>query len=491
MRNLILAFLVLFVVRSYAQSPDESYAQYLGDGHFVVKGKVENKPADMKDWELAVTGYISNIGHTIPIADDGSFEEKIPITDVQDIYLYIDDAISIFSYPGDTIEIYFDNNNPKETLRLKGKNADREKELALSMQIFKTYRQAFLDIHSLPYNYDIKEDELLSKLNEYYDNKMQTINTFEKEHGGFTFLEKFKTETYFETIQQIANKKELLKKIHCESPGISTREYEDGRIDTILILPYEMLNYKRFRTNVSYRSFLESYVSASKLKFKFSPTFAPVKKDYYFALSCLDNENIRDWYITQLLESAFTYYDFNETSFVYNDFKKICANETYLNLLEGKYQVALRTQPGNPAPDFELMDDNGKMVKLSDLRGKVVYLDFWGRGCGPCIYEFKNSAPKLYEKYKDFDIAYVYINVSDNEKNWKKGIAEFNLQGINLIAEGWEQHPTCQAYNVKGIPHYVLIDREGKIVNNKCDRPSSILNQLENSEFDRIVRGQK
>jgi peroxiredoxin len=440
----------------------------------------------MNSWELAVTGYISNEGHTIPVANDGYFEKEIPITDVQDIYLYLGDAITIFSYPGDTIEIYFDNNNPKETLRIKGKNTNREKELALCMQIYNMYRQKYLDINRLRYDYTIKEEDILSKLTEYYDNKIETIKSFEKENGEIVFLKKFIDETYFQTILPIMGKKALLQKFHCEYPNEFSIWVTENSSDNAQNFP---LNYERFRTNNYYRTFLEyyEYVSTPSLYSKNTP----VKNDYYSALSCFNNENIRDWYITQKLDMAFTYNDFNETSFVYDEFKKICTNKNYINLLERKYQVALRTQPGNPAPEFELKDETGKIVKLSDLRGKFVYMDFWSMGCGPCISEFENSAPEFHAKYKDFDIVYVYINVADNEQNWKKGIEKFKLHGINLTAEGWNKHPTCQAYNVIGIPHYVLIDREGKIAKNDCDRPSIILMKKENSEFDRIVRGEK
>ena len=490
MKNTILAFFALFAINSYSQSVENSiYDQFFGVGKFVIKGKVENKSADMNSWNLAVGDYISNELNTISVAADGSFEKEIPITDVQDIYLYLGDAITIFSYPGDTIEVYFDDNNPKESLRLKGKNADREKELALCIQIFNKYREAFLGLHRLMYDSNISNEELLSKLNEYYDSKIETIKAFEKENGDFTFLKKFRDDAYFQTALIVANKKELLAKIHCEYPFEFRTIMKANGKDSIPIMPYSILKIERFRTSNDYRTFLNFYVSSSKLDFLSANT--PVKSDYYFALSCLTIDAIRDWYVTQKLDMAFTYNDFSEASFVFNEFKKICDNNDYISLIDKKYQAALKTQPGNPAPDFELIDETGKTVRLSDLRGKFVYMDFWGMGCGPCIYEFQNSVAKFHEKYKDSDIVYVYINVSDNETSWKKGIETYNLKGINLTAEGWTKHPVCQAYNVMGIPHYTLIDRDGKIVDNKCDRPSIILMKGENSVFDKTVKEKK
>lgn len=487
----LLATQVLHAQDQENVNPHESY---LGKGNFVIKGKVENKPEKMDHWELAVTGYLTNELHTIPIKVDGTFQESIPIEDVQDIYLYLGDAITIFSYPGDTIEAFFDQEFPKETLVLKGKNVDREKELALCMEIFRNCRQDFLEINNSKWDREMSDSALFDKVNSYYDKKIDIIKDFEKDNGNFTFLPKFRDGTYFEALSIVTKKIGQLSKVHCEYPSGQFYRIINDKTDTVTILPYQILSYSTtFRTNESYRSFLDSYISDSRINFQYEHvegkrSFEPVKDNYYFALSCLKVDAIRDWYITNRLNSAFTYYDFDEVASVYNEFKKVCENKEYLDVIEKRYQRALLLRSGNPAPDFELKDDKGKMVKLSDLKGKFVYIDFWGVGCGPCIHEFKEYKDKLYERYKDYDIAYVYICVDSNEEGWKSAIAKYGLTGINLIAEGWAKNPVCQLYNVQGIPHYVLIDKEGKIVNNKCGRPSDILMSGEHSEFDKLMK---
>jgi hypothetical protein len=74
--------------------------------------------------------------------------------------------------------------------------------------------------------------------------------------------------------------------------------------------------------------------------------------------------------------------------------------------------------------------------------------------------------PALHEKYKNKNIVFINICVDSDEKTWKGSIKELNFTGINLIAEGWIKPPVCKAYNVNGIPHYFLIDADGKIINN-------------------------
>ena len=483
MKNLILFLTVLFAISSCSgSSQDSPYSKFVGEGSFIIKGKVENKPADVDSWRLAVSGYATNEGYTIALEDDGSFDMKIPVHDVQDVYLYLaGDAITIFTYPGDVIELYFDYNDQKETMRLKGRNADREKELALCMQVFKKHRRASSDMHRLMFNREITDEEYLAKLNEYYDSVIETVKTFEEENGSFTFIDKFRDEAYFQTTLIGASKMALLPEIHCEYQNEFSTWVSNNSLDNVTDFP---LNNIRFRTNNSYREFVNVFVS------KLRPDITSIIDYCRFASSCLAGEPaIRDMHITRRLEMSLTYHKFEEAAIAYSEFKDVCANEEYLAMLEDKYQAGLRIQPGNQAPDFELKDEKGNTVRLSDLRGKIVYMDFWAMGCGPCIYEFQNSLAELKGKYKGSDIAYVYINVNDSDADWKKGIETYNLEGINLIAEGWTDNAACQAYNILGIPHYVLIDKEGIIVNNNCDRPTAILEKGEKSEFDLLVKG--
>ena len=200
---------------------------------------------------------------------------------------------------------------------------------------------------------------------------------------------------------------------------------------------------------------------------------------------------IRDWYLASQLNYGFTYQSLETVESLYQEFVVLCEEEAYLKVLEPKYQQATKLTPGQPAPDIELKDLEGNWVRISDFKGKIIYMDFWGIGCGPCIYEFENSKAEFQQKYGNQDIVFIYVNVSDQEDDWKKGVEKYKLDGVNLIAEGWNKHPACQAYNVKGIPHYVLIDKEGNIVNNKCDQPSMLLMRGENNELEKLLQRYK
>ncbi len=113
------------------------------------------------------------------------------------------------------------------------------------------------------------------------------------------------------------------------------------------------------------------------------------------------------------------------------------------------------------AADFELPDLNGNMVRLSDTHGKVRLLDFWATFCAPCIAEmpFHNE---LQEKYGDQ--GFMIIGIAGDEEGEavvRPLVEKQNLVYLNLLdTDG----TVADDYRVLGIPAYVLLDAEGKIV---------------------------
>jgi len=121
--------------------------------------------------------------------------------------------------------------------------------------------------------------------------------------------------------------------------------------------------------------------------------------------------------------------------------------------------------PGKVAPDFEeLMVDRKTKMKLSDLRGNVVLLDFWASWCGPCRRENPNVVA-VYHKYKDKGFTVMNVSLDDNLDNWKNAIKHDGLEWPNHVSDlkKWNS-AVGKMYQVTGIPFTVLIDQEGKIV---------------------------
>jgi thiol-disulfide isomerase/thioredoxin len=147
--------------------------------------------------------------------------------------------------------------------------------------------------------------------------------------------------------------------------------------------------------------------------------------------------------------------------------------------------LALKRQlpKGADSPVFEGYENfDGNVTSLSDLKGKYVYVDVWATWCGPCKAEIP-SLKKVESMYHGKNIAFVSISIDDDRRhggswetahtNWKKMVEEKELGGIQLFSpKGWKSE-FIQDFKINGIPRFILIDPDGKIVSASAPRPSS------------------
>ena len=125
---------------------------------------------------------------------------------------------------------------------------------------------------------------------------------------------------------------------------------------------------------------------------------------------------------------------------------------------------------GMPSPIFSCPDINGTTVTLQSLRGKLVYIDVWATWCGPCRGELPHLE-KLEESYAGKDIHFVSISCDQNKAAWEKMVKEKNMKGIQLY--GGSKMQFMDDYLINGIPRFILLDREGRIVKADAPRPSN------------------
>jgi len=129
-----------------------------------------------------------------------------------------------------------------------------------------------------------------------------------------------------------------------------------------------------------------------------------------------------------------------------------------------KMAGVMNTQVGKIAPEISLSTPDGKDLALSDLKGKIVLVDFWASWCRPCRKENPNVV-KAYEKYKSKGFTVYSVSLDKQKERWLKAIKDDGLIWNSHVSDlaGW-QSSAAALYSVKSIPQTFLLDKEGKIV---------------------------
>lgn len=128
---------------------------------------------------------------------------------------------------------------------------------------------------------------------------------------------------------------------------------------------------------------------------------------------------------------------------------------------------------GKPSPQFSYKDVKGKVINLTDFKGKYVYIDVWATWCGPCRQEIPHLE-KLEKSLKGKKIAFVSMSIdkpADTDK-WKTMVADKHMGGTQVIAENAWESTFVKAYKIESIPRFILIDPKGNIVDFDAKRPS-------------------
>ncbi|UZR97057.1 TlpA family protein disulfide reductase [Chondrinema litorale] len=163
------------------------------------------------------------------------------------------------------------------------------------------------------------------------------------------------------------------------------------------------------------------------------------------------------------------------TDSLMNNFKRTYSNSIYTAALENEYRNWNAIIPGKPAPDFVGITPEGEKVSLSDLCGKVVYIDFWATWCGPCIEQFPYSEQLESEFEGSENVAFLYVSVDKNKEKWERMIKNKNLHGLHVIDAEVANHEKSvwNKYVLRGVPRFILVDQSGLIANENAPIPSS------------------
>jgi thiol-disulfide isomerase/thioredoxin len=158
------------------------------------------------------------------------------------------------------------------------------------------------------------------------------------------------------------------------------------------------------------------------------------------------------------------------------DTRKVYVDEVNSICDERKLPAGQKAETSKGADDqgILLTDAEGKTVRLTDFKGKVVYIDFWASWCGPCRMTMpasKQMHEQLSEKQRK-SIVFLYISIDAIKENWIKAMQDLGVQGVNVISPGNWNSPACGYFQINSIPRYMIMDKKGDIVDFNAPRPN-------------------
>ncbi|WP_299017709.1 TlpA disulfide reductase family protein [uncultured Polaribacter sp.] len=153
--------------------------------------------------------------------------------------------------------------------------------------------------------------------------------------------------------------------------------------------------------------------------------------------------------------------------------------EQMVSYFKQNYNSNKKMAKGSPSPKFEdYVDFKGGKKSLDSFKGKYVYIDVWATWCGPCIQQIP-FLKQIEEEYKGKNIEFVSISTDESrrsggsweaaEKKWRDFVKAKQLGGVQLWSG--EDYSFQQAYQITGIPRFILIDPNGNIVDANAPRP--------------------
>jgi thiol-disulfide isomerase/thioredoxin len=147
-------------------------------------------------------------------------------------------------------------------------------------------------------------------------------------------------------------------------------------------------------------------------------------------------------------------------------------SSTHIPKLESTLLSLENLKEGSLVQDFSFVDLEGNPVNLSQFKDKVIYLDLWASWCGPCLNTFKTKTPDFEKKLRDSqDVVLMYISIDEKQESWKNYLEKNPLRGIHLFAGRGFEADIMKYFKVWGIPRYLIIGKDNKLVSPNAPRP--------------------
>jgi thiol-disulfide isomerase/thioredoxin len=225
----------------------------------------------------------------------------------------------------------------------------------------------------------------------------------------------------------------------------------------------------------SYRRFIMAYM-ADRCK-KAGKDNRAVEHQYLDGGQLLANKP-RAFFQSEIICNGLKQEQYDEILPYYSTFLRENTLDEYEQKITDLFEKKVAFTPGVVAPPFVGIDNTGVRIADTDLRGSVVYLNFWASYCGTCIkkMEYINSR---YGELRDKGIKVVNVSLDQNRETWLSNVSRFQVNGFNLLNASDETSNFAKDFRVEAVPTYFIIDKYGSFVQKPIShKPEDIVKYL-------------
>jgi len=420
------------------------------------------------------------------INQDTTFIVSLPsnIYDLAFIRIGDDSYMNIFTIPNDTLKISLSLDgelNREDKISLEGSTSD-------IYRYYEAKRKNWMKTKGYDYYYDstISLQSFTEKMDRNRISDLEFLSKYESENNlPAWFMDIEKNSILYLT----AGSKLGIINYHrmAYNPDFQPPDDYYSFVDDIQI------NNPEAYLSSTYYGFLSSYHSRNAKVDE--PGFINILQRTTETIALIESGNIKlDPRIEDVLlgtrlsllyrDKYLTHSNFLQSDSILEISKTLFHNEDNYKIIKGyrdsqytKLENLTILNPGDSAPSFYLSDQNGKFYRLSDFSGKVIYVNFWTTSCSPCLASIPEKN-LLVEEFSDQPFELLNICLYSKPELWSSIIEDRDFAGTHLICKGnWSSRLRDQ-YLIQAFPQYALIDSEGKIITNKCEKPEDIVDQL-------------
>ena len=393
----------------------------------------------------------------IKINDDGSFHKVFNVLSSHDSYIkYNNDMTTIFLNPGDSLYITANGEDFEHTIQFSGSSAR-------SNIVLHRFFGEFADLASSEnfINIMFNRDPFEAKKSflSFFQKLDQKIEEIEKEHQPnhkiLNWMKAYSKYRLGEELLQVARRsKEITPDSFYDFIEANNNDHSEGD----------------FYCSQYYKGFLTEYFQYLMKKNKKAH---PTPKTFFEIFSELDTPNTAaELYFTRTLNETLRRDGYQYTDSIFKEYGYLVSNQGFRNYLQEVISEKLNKKYYS-IEDLVAFDFIGEV--FSEIRdkhqGKVLYIDFWGTWCSPCLREFPASNA-LHDEFKNDDISFIYLCTSSNKEDWQKVIQKYELGGSHYLLDDDQYNTMAGKFNFSGVPIYMIIDKEGNVVDTYASRPS-------------------